>query len=124
MLQRRITSIRNSKRFVSYGEVRELASEIGAVAADIQADVLPNDPGRARVLAERLFSLDQVILNRVDDSGGLIGSKLCAACVLWLDAAARAADAGPATDWAAVLYELYRSNDYGVRRPGIAIWPW
>ena len=26
-------------------------------------------------------------------------------------------DAGTATDWAAVLYELYRSNDYGVRDP-------
>jgi hypothetical protein len=26
-------------------------------------------------------------------------------------------DAGTATDWAAVLYELYRSNDYGVREP-------
>jgi hypothetical protein len=33
--KRRISSIRGSKRFVSYGEVRELAGEIGAIAADI-----------------------------------------------------------------------------------------
>src|SRR5882757_3405764 len=51
--------------------------------------------------SEKLFSLDEVIFNRADDSGGSIGSELREACVLWLDAAAatRAANAGGATDW-------------------------
>jgi hypothetical protein len=119
MLQRRISSIRNGKRFVSYAAVRELAAEIGVIAADIRADILPTDPARARTLAEKLFSLDEVIFNRADDSGGSIGCELRDACVLWLDAAAatRANDSGAATDWTVILYDLYQNNDYGVREP-------
>jgi hypothetical protein len=118
-LQGRIRSIRSSQRFASYGEVPEVAAEIGVIAADIRADVLPKDPLRAATLAEKLFSLDEVIFNRVDDSSGLIGGELRAACVLWLDAAAAArnVDAGAYPDWAAALYELYQGNDYGVREP-------
>ncbi len=39
MLQRRISSIRNGKRFVSYGESGELAAQIATIAADIRADL-------------------------------------------------------------------------------------
>jgi hypothetical protein len=38
MLQRRISSIRSGKRFVSYGEAGDLAAEIATIAADIRAD--------------------------------------------------------------------------------------
>jgi hypothetical protein len=88
MLQRRISSIRNGKRFVSYGESGDLAAQIAAIAADIRADLLLIDPAKAKILAEKLFSLDQVVFERADDSGGSIGSELRDACVLWLDAAA------------------------------------
>jgi hypothetical protein len=118
-LQGRIRSIRSRQRFVSYSEVHEVAADIGVIAADIRADVLPKAPLSAAALAEKLFSLDEVIFNRVDDSSGLIGDELRAAGVLWLDAAAavRNTDAGADTDWAAALYELYQANDYGVREP-------
>jgi hypothetical protein len=60
-----------------------------------------------------------VIFNRADDSDGVIGDELRAACVLWLDAAAaaREANAGADADWVAALYESYQANDYGVREP-------
>ena len=118
-LQGRIRSVRSSKSFVSYGEAREVAAEIGVIAADIRADVLLKDPLKAAALAEKLFSLDDVIFNRADDSDGVIGEELRAACVLWLDAAAaaREANAGADADWVAALYELYQANDYGVREP-------
>jgi hypothetical protein len=65
------------------------------------------------------LSLDAVIFNRADDSDGLIGDELRAACVLWLEAAAavRSPQTGPAADWGATLYDLYQANDYGVREP-------
>jgi hypothetical protein len=117
MLLRRISSIRNGKRFVSYGESGDLAAQIATIAADIRADLLPIDPAKAKILAEKLFSLDQVVFERADDSGGSIGSELRDACVLWLDAAAatRAAESDAATRWTEVLYELYQKNDHGIR---------
>ena len=63
MLQRRIGSIRNGKRFVSYGESGDLAAQIAMIAADIRVDLLPTDPANAKNLAEKLFSLDQVVSN-------------------------------------------------------------
>lgn len=118
-LQGRIRSIRSNKRFVSYAEAREVAAELGVIAADIRADVLPKDPLKAAALAEKLFSLDEVILDRADDSDGMIGDELKAACVLWLDAAAAARKVGASAhaDWAAALYDFYQANDYGVREP-------
>ena len=118
-LQGRLRSIRSNKRFVSYSEAREVAAELGIIAADIRAEVLPKDPLKAAALAEKLFSLDDVIFNRADDSDGLIGDELRAACVLRLDAtaAARKVNAGADADWAAALYDLYQANDYGVASP-------
>ena len=44
ILQRRISSIRNGKRFVSRADSRDLAAQIATIAADIRADLLPTDP--------------------------------------------------------------------------------
>ncbi|MFZ0498108.1 MAG: DUF6880 family protein [Steroidobacteraceae bacterium] len=118
-LQRRIAAIRNGKRYIAYDETRQVATEIASISADIQTDVLSQDPEKAAVLAEKLFCLDQVIFERADDSDGRIGDELREACVLWLDAAAavRAMKAGAGTDWPTVLYEFYQANDYGIREP-------
>jgi hypothetical protein len=89
-LQGRIRSIRSNKRFVSYSEAREVAAELGVIAADIRADVLPTDPLKSAALAEKLFSLDDVIFNRADDSDGLIGDEAGRRASCWLDAAAAA----------------------------------
>lgn len=118
-LQRRISAIRGGKRFIAYGDTRQVAAEMATIAADIRSDVLPRHPEKAAALSEKLFCLDQVIFDRADDSDGSIGDELRAACVLWLDSAAavRATNAESGTDWPAVLYELYQANDYGVREP-------
>ncbi len=118
-LQRRISGIRKGTRFIAYGETRGFAAEIATITEDVRKDVLPRDPEKAIVLAEKLFGLDQVIFERADDSNSVIGYEIREACVLWLDAAAavRARSASPRKDWPAILYELYQSNDYGVREP-------
>ncbi len=118
-LLRRISSIRNGKRFVSYSESWDLAAEIATIASDIRADLLPLAPAKAQTLAEKLFSLDQVIFERADDSNGSIGSELRDACVLWLDAAAakRATESNDVTPWTELLYDYYQKNGYGIREP-------
>lgn len=118
-LQRRIRAIRNGTHFVACGEARGVAAEIATIAEDIRKDVVPKDPDKAIALAEELFGLDRVIFERADDSNGVIGYELREACVLWLDAAAavRERSARIRKDWPAVLYALYRVNDYGVREP-------
>jgi len=121
-LQRRISALRGGKRFIPYGEASQVANEMVTIAEDIRTDVLPRDPEKAMALAEKLFCLDRVILDRADDSDGRIGDELRAACVLWLDAAAavRAANPDDGPDWPADLYEFYQANDYGVREPLLA----
>ena len=118
-LQRRISAIHGGKRFIAYGETREVAAELATIATDIRTDVLPNNPEKAAALAEKLFCLDQMIFDRADDSDGRIGDELRAVCVLWVDAAAaaRARNTDSVTDWPAVLCEFYRANDYGIREP-------
>jgi hypothetical protein len=118
-LQRQITSIRNGRTFVDYRGSHELAREIGKIATDIEADVLPRDPSAALSLAEKLLALDQKIFDRADDSGGSIGQELRDVCVLWLKCAAavRAASASPETDWVNAMYALQQANDHGVREP-------
>jgi hypothetical protein len=120
-LQRRIASIRNGKGFVDYRGSSALAAEIDAIAHDIEADILPGDPSSALTLAEKLIALDAKIFERADDSGGSIGFSLRNSCVLWLTAAAsvRAAtgEGATAVDWAGKVYDLYQSNDYGIREP-------
>jgi len=118
-LQRQISAIRGGKRFIAYGESCQVAAEIGTIAEDIRADILPRDPEQAAALAEKLFCLDRVIFERADDSNGHIGDELRAACVLWLDAAAavRATKTDSGKDWPAVVYEFCQSNDYGIREP-------
>jgi hypothetical protein len=118
-LQRRISAIRGGKQFIGYGDVPGVAAEVATIAAEIRTDILTRDADKATALAQKLFCLDQVIFERADDSDGLIGDELRDACVLWLDAAAavRATHTDGGTDWPAVLYEFYQSNDYGVREP-------
>jgi hypothetical protein len=87
-LQRRIGAIRSGRRFIAYADTRDVAAEMAAIVEDIRCDVLPRDAEKAAALAQKLFCLDQVIFDRADDSAGLIGDELRAACVLWLDAAA------------------------------------
>ena len=84
---------------MSYGESGDLAAQIATIAADIRADLLLTDPAKAKILAEKLFSLDQVVFERADDSGGSIGSELRDACVLWLDAAAFFLGEVPPVGW-------------------------
>lgn len=118
-LQRRITVLRGGKRFIPYGAAPQVANEMATIAADIRTDILPRDPEKAAALAEKLFCLDGVLLDRADDSDGRIGDELRAVCVLWLDAAAaiRAANTEGGPDWPRDLYEFYQANDYGVREP-------
>jgi len=93
---------------------REVAAQIGVIAADIRADVLLKDPLKAAALAEKLFSLDDVIFNRADDSDGVIGAdeRPMARCN---DDLARAARCDPDA-W---LYESVRSScTVSSRAPG------
>jgi len=113
----RIRSIRNGRRYVDYGKIGAVASSIESIMADVRADVLPNKPLTALTLAEKLFSLDEMIFNRADDSGGAIGGALRDGCILWLDAAAAVRRGGAKTDWVSTLYGLYRKNEYGIREP-------
>jgi hypothetical protein len=118
-LQRRISALRGGRKFIAYDDTRKVGAEMATIAEDIRADVLPWDPERAAGLAEKLFCLDQVILDRADDSDSRLADELRAACVLWLDTASavRASNPDLSTDWAAVLFEFYQANDYGVREP-------
>ena len=58
---------------------------------------MPQDPAEALALAVAFIEADEVFPNRADDSSGVIGDAMHAACVLWLRAASRCES--PAGDW-------------------------
>jgi hypothetical protein len=86
-LRRRIAAVGNGKKLIDYPASGEVALTLRSIAADIEADVLPNHPANALELAEKLIRLDEKIFARADDSDGVIAGELSDACGLWLRAA-------------------------------------
>ena len=107
--------MRDGKRFIAYGETVMWPPRCENCRATSAPIFSRGTPRKAAALAEKLFSLDQVIFERADDSDGYIGDELRAACVLWLDAAAalRANKADSGHGLAARVYELYRRMTTG-----------
>ena len=69
-------------------------------------------------LAESFIESDAIFLERADDSSSCIGDAMCAACRLWLQAAARCEV--PTDTWPARLFTLFGADQYGAREPLLA----
>ncbi|MCX4026842.1 hypothetical protein H0A36_25450 [Endozoicomonas sp. SM1973] len=107
-----IQSIKRGRRFIEYGESFQLASRLAALIDDIEQVILPYSPKNAFELTDLLLFIHGSVMNRVDDSGGVVGGEFLRANVLWLKAAK--AWGNESIDWLTKIYDLVAQEDYGV----------
>jgi hypothetical protein len=79
----------------------------------VARELLPKDPPAALSLFEAFIEADAAWLDHADDSDGVIGDAVRAACRHWLQAAARCET--PADVWPERLLKLYQADQYGAR---------
>lgn len=80
VIKKEITSLKRSSRFVDYRESSELATRLDTLRESIMRDLLPQSANEAQKLMLAFLELDEVTLERVDDSGGWVGDSFRYAC--------------------------------------------
>lgn len=72
-IRSRIARIKRSTKFIGYRHAREMAGELNAVLNVIENDLIPLAPLQALPVLTRFIETDSSVLNRSDDSDGMIG---------------------------------------------------
>ena len=106
----RLAAFHQVPRLPRSGCVRTHARRL---AGSVARELLPKDPAAALSLFEAFIEADQTWFERADDSDGVIGNAVRAACRHWLQAAARCEAARDA--WPEHLLQLYQADEYGAR---------
>jgi hypothetical protein len=104
---------RRSTKFYGYREAREFVRMLDGWLDQVARELLPKDPPAALALLETFIEADAAWFDRADDSDGMIGDAVRAACRHWLQAAARCET--PRDVWPERLLKLYQADQYGAR---------
>lgn len=104
---------RRSTRFYGHREAREFGRILEGWLDQVARELLPKDPPAALALFEAFIEADAPWFERADDSDGVIGDAVRAACRHWLQAAARCET--PPEVWPERLLRLYEADRYGAR---------
>jgi hypothetical protein len=89
-IQNRIAGIKRRTSFIGYRYAGEMADNLNAILDVIENDLLPSAPLEALRLLFKFIETDEPVLNRADDSDGMIGDAYHRACRLF-GAASKAA---------------------------------
>jgi hypothetical protein len=104
---------RRSTRFYGYREAGEFGRTLDGWLDQVARELLPKHPPAALSLFEAFIEADAAWFDRADDSDGVIGDTVRAACRHWLQAAARCET--PPGAWPERLLKLYEGDPYGAR---------
>lgn len=104
---------KRSTRFYPYREAREFAAMLRSWLDQVARELLPKHPEAALSLFEAFIAADATWFEHADDSDGVIGQAVRAACRYWLQAAARC-ESSPAA-WSRRLIEFFEGDGYGAR---------
>lgn len=104
---------RRSTKFYGYREASEFGRMLDGWLDQVGRELLPKNPPAALALFEAFIEADAAWFDRVDDSDGVIGDAVRAACRHWLQAAARCET--PRDVWPERLLKLYEADQYGAR---------
>jgi hypothetical protein len=104
---------RRSTKFYGYREAGQLGRMLDGWLGQVARELLPKDPPAALLLLEAFIEADAAWFDRADDSDGVIGDAVRAACRQWLQAAARCET--QAGVWPERLLKLYQADQYGAR---------
>jgi len=111
--RKKLEAWKRAKEYLRYAQVGDFGRELEAWLGQVERELMPQDPAEALALAVAFIEADEVFYNRADDSGGVIGDAICAACVLWLQAASRCES--PAGVWPDRIAALVAADQYGTR---------
>ena len=111
--RKKLTAWKRSTKYVGYSESGEFGRELHAWLEQVEQELMPLDPPEALALAEAFIQGDEAFFNRADDSSGVVGDAIRAACVLWLKAASRCES--PASVWPGRIMTLVAADQYGPR---------
>ena len=78
-----------STKFYGYREAGEFSRMLDGWLDQVARELLPKDPPAALSLFEAFIEADAAWFDRADDSDGVIGDAVRAACRQWMQAAAR-----------------------------------
>jgi hypothetical protein len=104
---------KRSTKFYGYREAGEFGRMLDGWLDQVARELLPKDPPAALSLFEAFIEADAAWFDRADDSDGVIGDAVRAACRHWLQAAARCET--PRDVWPERLLKLYQADEYGAR---------
>ena len=104
---------RRSTKFYGYREAGEFGRMLDGWLDQVARELLSKDPPAALSLFEAFIEADAAWFDRADDSDGVIGDAVRAACRHWLQAAARCET--PPDVWPERLLKLYQADQYGAR---------
>ncbi|MCC7218983.1 MAG: hypothetical protein IT517_19570 [Burkholderiales bacterium] len=108
-----LSAWKRSTKFYGYREAGEFGRVLDGWLDQVARELLPKDPPSALALFEAFIEADAAWFDRADDSDGVIGDAVRAACRHWLQAAARCEippDVRPER-----LLKLYQADEYGAR---------
>ncbi len=104
---------RRSTKFYGYREAGEFGRMLDGWLDQVARELLPKDPPAALSLFEAFIEADAAWFDRADDSDGVIGDAVRAACRHWLQAAALCET--PRDVWPERLLKLHQADQYGAR---------
>lgn len=104
---------RRSSKFHGYREAGAFGRALDGWLDQVAGELMPKDPAAALSLFEAFIEADRTWFERADDSDGVIGDAVRAACRHWLQAAARCEAQRDA--WPERLLQLYQADQYGAR---------
>jgi hypothetical protein len=113
VFRKKLTAWKRSTKYVDYSQAGEFGRELHAWLEQVELELMPMDPAEALALAEAFIQADEVFFNVADDSSGVVGDGVRAACVLWLKAASRCES--PASAWTDRVVTLFAADQYGAR---------
>jgi hypothetical protein len=113
VFRKKLVAWKRSTKYVDYSQAGEFGRELHAWLEQVELELMPQDPAETLALAEAFIQGDEVFFNRADDSSGVIGDAIRAACVLWLKAASRCES--PAGAWPDRITTLVAADQYGAR---------
>ena len=113
VFRKKLAAWKRSTKYFDYSQVGEFGRELQVWLEQVEQELMPRDPAEALELAEAFIEGDEVFFNLADDSSGVVGDALRAACVLWLKAASRCES--PASAWPDRITTLVAADQYGAR---------
>ncbi len=115
-IKKRIQAISRGRRFIDYRDSIEFSHKLDQIVIDIESGFIDCPDGKVGFdLIDKFLSTGEKVMDRVDDSAGVISDVYRSAVLMWLTLAKRWNNAKE--NWLERVFQMHMSNDYGLFDP-------